>query len=157
MRAQAHVGERRHVLLPPMESHAHMERGQTTDKQQRTTNHIALPSRQVRSLISNDVFNIDAPANGAICLNSAYKCCDISLVCLLRLYNIKVSFLENWHLSYQSFMSWCSLGTSTIFTSGFICVGVVRRLAVQIFLDIWYESFRLFLSQPSVADWQSLW
>ena len=52
-----------------MESHAHMERGQTTDKQQRTTNHIALPSRQVSSLISNDVFNINAPANGAIRLN----------------------------------------------------------------------------------------
>ena len=47
-----------------------MERGKTSDKQQRTTNHITLPSRQVSSLISNDVFNIDAPANGAIRLNT---------------------------------------------------------------------------------------
>ena len=69
MRAQAHMGERKHNLLPPMESHARTERGQTTDKQQRTTNHIALLSRQVSSLISNDVFNINAPDNGAIRLN----------------------------------------------------------------------------------------
>ena len=73
MRAQAHVGERTHNPLPPIESHARTERGQTTDKQQRTTNHIALLSRQVSSLISNDVFNIDAPANGAIRLNNKGK------------------------------------------------------------------------------------
>ena len=72
MRAQAHVGERTHNLLPPMESHARTERGQTTDNQHITTNHISLPSRQVSSLISNDVFNIDATANGAIRLNSCY-------------------------------------------------------------------------------------
>ena len=70
MRAQAHVGEWTHNPLPPMESHALTERGQTTDNQHRTTNHIALPSRQVSALISNDVFNIDAPANGAVRLNS---------------------------------------------------------------------------------------
>ena len=69
MRAQAHVGERTHNPLPPMESLSRTERGKTTDKQQRTTNHIALPSRQVSSLIGNDTFNIDAPANGAIRLN----------------------------------------------------------------------------------------
>ena len=63
------MGDRTHNPLPPMESHARTERGKTTDKQQRTTNHIALPSRQVSSLISNDVFNINAPANGAIRLN----------------------------------------------------------------------------------------
>ena len=66
MRAQAHVEEQTHNPLPPMESHAHTKRGKIIDKQQRTTNHIALPRRQVSSLISNDVFNIDAPANGAI-------------------------------------------------------------------------------------------
>ena len=44
----------------------------SADKQQITTNHIALPSRQVSSLISNNVFNIDAPTNGAIHLNSSY-------------------------------------------------------------------------------------
>ena len=54
-----------------MESHALMECGKTKDKKQRTTNHIALPSIQVSSLISNDVFNIDAPANGAIRLNTS--------------------------------------------------------------------------------------
>ena len=69
MRAQAHGGKRTHNPLPPMESHACTKRGQTTDRQQSTTNHIALPSRQVSSLISNDVCNIDAPANGAIRLN----------------------------------------------------------------------------------------
>ena len=72
MCAQMHVGERTHNPLQPMESHARTERGQTTDKQQRTTNHIALPSRQVSSLISNDVFNINAPANGAIRLNRVF-------------------------------------------------------------------------------------
>ena len=41
----------------------------SADNQQRTNNHIELPSRQVSSLISNGVFNIDAPANGAIRLN----------------------------------------------------------------------------------------
>ena len=55
-----------------MESHAHTERGKTSDKQQRTTNHIALPSRQVSSLTSNNVFNIDAPTNGAIRLNTLH-------------------------------------------------------------------------------------
>ena len=53
-----------------MESHTRTERGQTSDNQHRTTSHIALPSRQVSSLISNDVFNINAPANVAICLNN---------------------------------------------------------------------------------------
>ena len=62
MRAQTHVGERTHNPLPPMESHVRTYCSQTTDKQQRTTNHIALVSRQVGSLVSNDVFNIDAPA-----------------------------------------------------------------------------------------------
>ena len=71
MRAQAHGGKRTHNPLPPMESQMRTERGKTTDKQQRTTNHIALPSRQVSSLISNDVFNIYAPANGAIRLDKA--------------------------------------------------------------------------------------
>ena len=61
--------ERTHNPLPPMESHACMERGQTADTQQRTTNHIALPSRKVSSLIRSDVFNIDAPAIGGIRLN----------------------------------------------------------------------------------------
>ena len=51
-----------------MESHARTERGQ----QPETTNHIALPSRQVSPLISNGVFNINAPANGTIRLNSRY-------------------------------------------------------------------------------------
>ena len=45
-------------------------RARSADTQQRTTNHIALPSRQVSSSISNDVFNIDAPANGTIHLNT---------------------------------------------------------------------------------------
>ena len=44
-------------------------RARSAHKLQRTTNHIALPNIQVNSLISNDVFNIDAPANGAIYLN----------------------------------------------------------------------------------------
>ena len=70
MRAQAHVEERTHNPLPPMESHARTERGQTTDKHQRTTNHIKLPSRQVSSLIGDGFFNIDAPINGAIRLNN---------------------------------------------------------------------------------------
>ena len=61
MSALLHVPERVHTL-----------RGQTTDKQQRTNNHIVLPSRQVSSLISNDVFNINASANGDIRLNSRY-------------------------------------------------------------------------------------
>ena len=69
MRAQAHMGERTHNPIPPMESHTRMERGKKTDKQQRITNHIALPSTQVSSIIGNVVFNIDAPANGAIRLN----------------------------------------------------------------------------------------
>ena len=69
MRVHAHMGERTHNPLPPMESHTRKERRQTTDKQQRTTNHIALPSRQVSSLIGTNVFNTDATANGAICLN----------------------------------------------------------------------------------------
>ena len=51
-RAQAHMGERTHNLLLPMESHA--------DKQQSTTNNIALPILQVSSLISNDIFNTHA-------------------------------------------------------------------------------------------------
>ena len=58
-----------------MESHARTERGQTTDKQQRITNNSTLRSRQVSSLISNYVFNIDAPANGAIRLNKVKKTC----------------------------------------------------------------------------------
>ena len=41
-------------------------RARSMDKKQRTTNHNALPILQVSSLISNDVFNIDAPDNGAI-------------------------------------------------------------------------------------------
>ena len=49
-------------------------RAWSADKQQRTTNHIALPSIQVRSLVSNDVFNIDAPANGTIRLNKKQEC-----------------------------------------------------------------------------------
>ena len=56
-----------------MESHARMERGQTTDKKHKTTNHIALPSRQVSSLIINDNFNINTPVNGAITLNREEK------------------------------------------------------------------------------------
>ena len=44
----------------------------SADSQQRTTNNIALPSRQVSSLISNYVFNTDAPANGDIRLNSRF-------------------------------------------------------------------------------------
>ena len=44
-------------------------RALSADKQHRTTNHIALPSRKVSSLISNEVFNIDAPANGTIRFN----------------------------------------------------------------------------------------
>ena len=47
-------------------------RAWSVDNQQRTTNNIALPSRQVISLISNDVFNINTPANVAIRLNSRY-------------------------------------------------------------------------------------
>ena len=48
-------------------------RAQSADKNQRTTNHIALPSRQVGSLISNNVFNVDAPVNGAIRLNIIFE------------------------------------------------------------------------------------
>ena len=67
-----------------MESHPRMESGQTTNKQQRTTYHIALPSRQVSSLISNNVFNIDALSNGAIRINNlkysqAFESMDINL------------------------------------------------------------------------------
>ena len=65
-------GERTYNPLPPMESQARTERGQTSDNQQRTTNHNTLLSRQVSLLISNDVFNIDAPANGAIRLNKRH-------------------------------------------------------------------------------------
>ena len=72
MRAHRRTGERKHNPLLPMESNARTERGQKIDNQQRTTNHIALPIRQVSSLISNDVFNIDAPANGDVRLNSRY-------------------------------------------------------------------------------------
>ena len=67
--AHTHKGERTHNPLPPMESLARMEHGQTPDKQQTTTNHIALPSREVSLLISNDVFNINDPVNGDIRLN----------------------------------------------------------------------------------------
>ena len=40
MRAQAHMGERTHNPLPPMESHARTERRQTTENHQsyRVTN-----------------------------------------------------------------------------------------------------------------------
>ena len=41
----------------------------SADNQQRTTNHIVLPSIKISSIISNDVFNIDAPGNGVIRLN----------------------------------------------------------------------------------------
>ena len=67
------MGEQTHNLLPPMQPHAHTERGQTTDKKQITNNHTALTSRHVSSLISNDVFNIDTPANVAICLNKHHR------------------------------------------------------------------------------------
>ena len=40
-----------------------------SENQQRTTNYIELPSRKVSSLISNDVFNIETPVNGAIRIN----------------------------------------------------------------------------------------
>ena len=72
MRAQAQGGERTHNQLQPMGSHTRTERRQTADKQQITTNHITLPSRQENTLISNDDFNIKSPANGAIRLNSRY-------------------------------------------------------------------------------------
>ena len=42
-------------------------------------------------------------------------------------------------------MSWCYLGTSTMFTSTFIWDRAVQRLVVQILLDIWYVSWRLVL------------
>ena len=69
MCAQAHGGKGTHNPLPQMESRMCTERGQTTDKKQKTTNYITLSSRQGSSLISNNVFNIDNPANGAIRLN----------------------------------------------------------------------------------------
>ena len=56
-----------------MESHTCTECAQTIDNQQRTTNYIALPSRQVSSLIINDNFNINTPVNGAITLNREEK------------------------------------------------------------------------------------
>ena len=64
------MGERTHNLLPLMESHTHTERGQITDKQQRTTNHIALPSRQVSSLISNGVLTSTLPPMALYVLTS---------------------------------------------------------------------------------------
>ena len=66
------MGDWTHNLLPPRESHARTEHGKTSDNQQRTTNHTTLPSRQLSSLNSDDVFNINAPANGAIRLNRVF-------------------------------------------------------------------------------------
>ena len=69
MRALRRTWEHGHTTCYHQWNHT---RAQRVDNQKRTTNHIALPSMQVSSLISNDVFNIEAPANGAISLNSRY-------------------------------------------------------------------------------------
>ena len=66
MRTRRRTWESEHTTRYRQWNHT---RARSADKQQRTTNHITLPSRQVSSLISNDVFNIDAPVNGAIRLN----------------------------------------------------------------------------------------
>ena len=83
-----------------MESHARTESGQTSDNQQRTTNHIALPSRQVSSLISNDIFNIDDPANGAISLNTTKE--NILSIAKVFTFEVTPNFwdMEDWR-------KWC--------------------------------------------------
>ena len=66
MRARRRTWESRYTTRYRQWNHI---RTQSMDNQQRTTNHIALPSRQASSLISNDIFNIDAPVNVSIRLN----------------------------------------------------------------------------------------
>ena len=73
MRTHRRTGESGHTTRYSQWNHTRARSAyKTVDNQQRTTNHIALTSRQVSSLISNDVFNIDAPANGAIRLNKPF-------------------------------------------------------------------------------------
>ena len=69
MRALGRMWESWHKTRYCQWNHTH---AQSAEKQQRTTNNIAWPSIQVSSLISNGIFNIDAPTNGAIRLNSRY-------------------------------------------------------------------------------------
>ena len=67
MRACRRTWEIRHTARYHQWNHT---RARSADKQQITTNHITIPSRQVSSLISNSVFNIDAPANANIRLKT---------------------------------------------------------------------------------------
>ena len=84
-------------------------RARSAYNQQRTTNHIALPSRQVSSLISNDFFNIDAPANGYIRLNTKYSSITFFHSKFSRLLIIFVWYIDNWVtvwiLSFIHFLS----------------------------------------------------
>ena len=72
MRARRRTGESGHTTCYRQWNHTRARSTEKKDKEQRNANHIALPSRQVSSLISNDVFNINATAYGAIRLNSRY-------------------------------------------------------------------------------------
>ena len=57
MRVRRRTWERRHTTCYRQWNHT---RALSADKQQITINHIALPSLQVSSLISNNVLNTDA-------------------------------------------------------------------------------------------------
>ena len=71
-------------------------RARSADNHQRNTNNIALPSRQVKSWSSNDVFNIDTPANGSIRLNSTMIGLLGFILCLVPYSSSDSKSSSNW-------------------------------------------------------------